>query len=63
MNFIYMICSKKFKDCSRNASMQIKNDKNVLQSKMTPEEMQKDLQQRLVNIIIQSVLSGFQSIC
>jgi hypothetical protein len=41
---------------------QIKNDKNAPQPKHTPEEMQKLLQQ-LVNIIIQSVLSGFQSIC
>ncbi len=42
---------------------QMKNDKNAPQPKHTPEEMQKILQQQLVNIIIQSVLFGFQSIC
>jgi hypothetical protein len=53
MILIYMMCSKKFKDCKQNGMIQLheqmKNDKNA-PTPPPPEEMQKRLQEKLVYI-------------
>jgi hypothetical protein len=52
---VYMMCSKKFKDCKHNAMAQfyeqMKNDKNG-PPPPKPEDMQKHMQEKLVLICI-----------